>query len=94
MTGQCGPPRSAAIRGSGSSDILGVLSPVHHTVLYLRIGMGWTVERTAEAMGIAPEAIRVMQHRALTRLREQLSQRPTGAAGRSAGSGRFDHRAR
>lgn len=72
MTEQLIAQPSAALPGVRSRDILEALSPVHHTVLYVRIGLGWTVERTADAMGIAPEAVRLMQHRALTRLREQL----------------------
>ncbi|WP_067719395.1 sigma factor-like helix-turn-helix DNA-binding protein [Nocardia yamanashiensis] len=63
---------SPALSDGCAKDIREALSPVHHTVLYVRIGLGWTVERTADAMGIAPEAVRLMQHRALTRLRERL----------------------
>lgn len=47
-------------------------SPAQRAVLYLRLGLGWSVERTAEEIGASPEQVRLLQHRALQRLREQL----------------------
>ncbi len=56
-----------------SNDPMSALSPIHRTVLFIRIGLGWSVERSAAAMGTSPDAVRLMQHRALERLREQLA---------------------
>lgn len=63
---------SPTLPGVRPAKVLEALSPVHHTVLYVRVGLGWTVERTAQAMGIAPDAVRLMQHRALRKLCEEL----------------------
>jgi RNA polymerase sigma-70 factor (ECF subfamily) len=42
-------------------------------ILLLRVVVGLSAEETAEAVGSTPGAVRVAQHRALTRLRKELS---------------------
>lgn len=62
----------AGSSGPLSDAVLEACGPIYHTLLFVRIGLGWTVERCADAMGLSPDTVRVMQHRALTRLREEL----------------------
>lgn len=50
-------------------DLLEVLSPRQREILVLRVAVGLSAKETAEVVGTTPEAIRVAQHRALTRLR-------------------------
>ncbi|HVL83402.1 MAG TPA: RNA polymerase sigma factor ShbA [Pseudonocardia sp.] len=52
--------------------LLGVLTPRQREVLVLRVAVGLSAEQTAVAVGSTPGAVRVTQHRALTRLREML----------------------
>ncbi|MFC9998340.1 sigma factor-like helix-turn-helix DNA-binding protein [Nocardia sp. NPDC127526] len=68
-------PTDTALRALSSESMAG-LRPLHRTVLFLRVGLGWNVNRTAAAMGTSPDAIRLMQHRALDRLREELGRSP------------------
>lgn len=49
-------------------------------VLILRVVVGMSAEETAEAVGSTPGAVRVAQHRALSRLRSLLTARTAGAA--------------
>lgn len=53
-------------------DLMQVLSSTHREVLVMRIVLGWTAAETAEAIGTSPGVVRVMQHRALNRLRAEL----------------------
>ncbi|AYF79303.1 sigma-70 family RNA polymerase sigma factor [Nocardia yunnanensis] len=53
-------------------DLMQVLSTTHREVLVMRIVLGWTAAQTAEAIGTSPGVVRVMQHRALNRLRAEL----------------------
>ncbi|MEC3953878.1 sigma-70 family RNA polymerase sigma factor [Nocardia sp. CDC153] len=53
-------------------DLMQVLSSTHREVLVMRIVLGWTAAQTAEAIGTSPGVVRVMQHRALNRLRAEL----------------------
>jgi RNA polymerase sigma-70 factor (ECF subfamily) len=43
-------------------------------VLVMRIVLGWTAAQTAEAIGTSPGVVRVMQHRALNKLRARLQE--------------------
>lgn len=52
------------------ADRLGVLSPDQRTVLLLRVVAGLSADEVGEIVGKAPGAVRVMQHRAVLRLRE------------------------
>lgn len=38
----------------------------------MRIILGWTAAETADAIGTSPGVVRVMQHRALNKLRAEL----------------------
>ena len=58
------------------ADLLGLLTGRQREVLLLRIAVGLSAEETARALGSTPGAVRVTQHRALTRLREALATRP------------------
>ncbi|WP_422615807.1 sigma-70 family RNA polymerase sigma factor [Nocardia jejuensis] len=53
-------------------DLMQVLAPTHREVLVMRIVLGWTAAETAEAIGTSPGVVRVMQHRALNKLRAEL----------------------
>ena len=50
-------------------DLLDVLTPRQREILVLRVAVGLSAKETAQAVGTTPEAVRVAQHRALTRLR-------------------------
>jgi len=43
-------------------------------ILTLRVAVGLSTEETAAALGMSPGAIRVAQHRALTKLRVMLAE--------------------
>ncbi|MBJ8345075.1 RNA polymerase sigma factor ShbA [Antrihabitans sp. YC2-6] len=54
--------------------LMEVLSPKHKEVLVMRVVMGWSAAQTADALGTSAGVVRVMQHRALNRLRAELRQ--------------------
>ncbi|ASO22744.1 RNA polymerase sigma-70 factor (ECF subfamily) [Actinoalloteichus hoggarensis] len=53
--------------------LLQVLPPKQREILLLRVVVGLSAEETAEAVDSTPGAVRVAQHRALTRLRKTLA---------------------
>jgi RNA polymerase sigma-70 factor (ECF subfamily) len=53
--------------------LLAVLSDRQREILVLRVGMGLSAAETAQVVGSTPGAVRVLQHRALTRLRVALT---------------------
>jgi len=55
------------------SRLLDVLPDNHREILRLRVALGLSADETAGVMQSTPGAIRVTQHRALTRLRELLT---------------------
>jgi RNA polymerase sigma factor (sigma-70 family) len=57
--------------------ILSLLTPAQQDVLALRVIAGLTADETARVLGKKPGAVRVMQHRALERLRKTLEQEVT-----------------
>ena len=59
-------------------DLLELLSPVQQEVLVLRIGLAYSAEETARIVDSTPGAVRVIQHRALIKLRVLLAQRLAG----------------
>jgi len=68
-------PEQRAIAGElkGSMDkLLAVLSDKQREIVALRVMAGMSSEETAEVVGSTPGAVRVAQHRALTRLRKLL----------------------
>ena len=75
-----------AVAGSGPEDrllsvelteklaeLLQLLTARQREVLLLRVAVGLSSEETAQALGTTAGAVRVTQHRALTRLREALA---------------------
>lgn len=53
--------------------LLGQLPETHRDVVMLRVIVGLSAEATGKTLGISAGAVRVTQHRALTRLRQLLS---------------------
>jgi RNA polymerase sigma-70 factor (ECF subfamily) len=73
-------PEQAALHNSMATDLRTLLDelPTHHReILVLRIALGMSAVETAHAVGSTAGAVRVMQHRALSRLRE-LARRHSG----------------
>lgn len=56
------------------SKLLEILPEKHREIITLRVVVGLSAEETAEAVGSTPGAVRVAQHRALTRLRRSMSE--------------------
>lgn len=57
-------------RARTARALLDRLPPAHRELLLLRVVAGMSSEQTGAALGMSPGAVRVAQHRALTRLRE------------------------
>lgn len=51
-------------------SLLEQLSPQHREIVTLRVAVGLSAEETGDALGMSAGAVRVAQHRALTRLRK------------------------
>ncbi|MGF6882907.1 RNA polymerase sigma-70 factor (ECF subfamily) [Nocardia sp. GAS34] len=62
----------ASERARVAHQLMQVLAPAHREVLVMRIVLGWSAAQTAEAIGTSPGVVRVMQHRALNKLRARL----------------------
>lgn len=62
----------ASERRAATRELMKILAPAHREVLVMRIVLGWTAAQTAEAIGTSPGVVRVMQHRALNKLRAEL----------------------
>lgn len=62
----------ASERGAATRELMKILAPAHREVLVMRIVLGWSAAQTAEAIGTSPGVVRVMQHRALNKLRAEL----------------------
>lgn len=56
--------------------LLDLLTDEQREVVVLRVIAGLSVEETAQVVGRRPGAVRALQHRALTQLRQELSRRP------------------
>lgn len=65
-------PEDLAVQ-SGDADraraLLALLPDSAREILLLRVAAGWSAEETGRALGMSAGAVRVAQHRALTRLR-------------------------
>lgn len=73
-------PEQLAVQGELSEQLaalLRVLPEKQREIVLLRVVVGLSAEETAIAVGSTPGAVRVAQHRALTRLRKEIS----GASG-------------
>jgi RNA polymerase sigma-70 factor, ECF subfamily len=71
-----GDPEELAVLssiGSTIADLLGELPPMQREILVLRVATGLSAEDTAVALGTTAGAVRVAQHRALTKLRAMVA---------------------
>lgn len=71
-------PEHEALRadlGRELNRLLAGLPDKQRDIVLLRVVVGLSAEETAEAVGSTPGAVRVAQHRALTRLRERVRRR-------------------
>jgi RNA polymerase sigma-70 factor (ECF subfamily) len=73
-TFEAGPEQMALDAESSArmNALLQVLPEKQREILILRVVVGLSAEETAEAVGSSAGAVRVAQHRALTRLREEI----------------------
>jgi RNA polymerase sigma-70 factor, ECF subfamily len=68
-------PEQQAMRGELSAQLRTLLEELpekQREILVLRVVVGLSAEETAEIVGASPGAVRVAQHRALTRLRKSI----------------------
>lgn len=68
-------PEHHAVAGSVTTtmnELLGHLPPIQQEILRLRVAVGLSADETAEALGMTAGAVRVAQHRALSKLRAIL----------------------
>ena len=71
-----GGPESHALATEASRDMARLLSTLpekQREILILRMVVGLSAEETAEAVGGTAGAVRVAQHRALTKLKNQIA---------------------
>jgi RNA polymerase sigma-70 factor, ECF subfamily len=70
-----GPEQLALVRDEASRAMamIRTLPTQQQEILTLRVAVGLSTDETAAALGMTPGAIRVAQHRALTKLREMLA---------------------
>jgi len=69
-------PEQHALRGELSREmveLLKILPEKQREILLLRVVVGLSAEETATALGSTPGAVRVAQHRALTKLRKAMT---------------------
>jgi len=69
-------PEQQVLRGELSREmveLLKVLPEKQREILLLRVVVGLSAEETATALGSTPGAVRVAQHRALTKLRKTMT---------------------
>lgn len=69
-------PETGALRSADARQLRALLDKLpssHREVLVLRVAMQFSAEETARTVGSTPGAVRVTQHRALTRLRTMLA---------------------
>jgi RNA polymerase sigma-70 factor (ECF subfamily) len=72
---EAGPEQMAVNSDSAArmSKLLEVLPEKQREILMLRIVVGLSAEETAEAVGSTPGAVRVAQHRALAKLKTEIT---------------------
>lgn len=74
-------PELRAVLGTQVAELrqlLEHLPPNYREVLVLRVALHYSAEETAKIMGSSAGAIRVMQHRAMTKLRRLIAEKPVG----------------
>lgn len=64
----------ATERGAVARELMEQLNPVHRQVLVMRIVLGLSAAETAAALGTSAGVVRVMQYRALNKLRARVEQ--------------------
>jgi RNA polymerase sigma-70 factor, ECF subfamily len=71
---EAGPELRAMQSDSASrmSELLEILPAKQREILILRVVVGLSAEETAAAVGATPGAVRVAQHRALSRLKSEI----------------------
>ncbi|HET9890965.1 MAG TPA: RNA polymerase sigma factor ShbA [Mycobacterium sp.] len=81
-------PEAQVVNGEFAGQMARLLKSVsdkQREILHLRVGLGLSAEETADVVGSTPGAVRVAQHRALSRLRDLLTAEPS-AGSYSAGA--------
>jgi RNA polymerase sigma-70 factor (ECF subfamily) len=76
-------PEQMALDSEASArmnKLLSVLPEKQREILILRIVVGMSAEETAEAVGSTPGAVRVAQHRALAKLKSEITATEHGHA--------------
>ena len=76
-------PEQLAVNAEASARmerLLAVLPEKQREIVILRVVVGMSAEETAEAVGSTAGAVRVAQHRALTRLKAEMDGRGEGRA--------------
>ncbi len=73
--GAAGPEQLAINADSAArmNALLSVLPDKQREILILRVVVGLSAEETADAVGSTPGAVRVAQHRALAKLKSEIS---------------------
>ncbi|MCO1660029.1 RNA polymerase sigma factor ShbA [Pseudonocardia sp. S2-4] len=74
-------PELRAVLGSQVDELrtlLGEIPENYREVLVLRVALHYSAEETAQIMGSSAGAVRVMQHRAMAKLRKLIADRPVG----------------
>lgn len=69
-------PEARAMQGELATkmdQLMAALAPKQREILRLRVVVGMSAEETADLVGSTPGAVRVAQHRALSRLRKMLA---------------------
>jgi len=75
FSGEAGPEQLAidADASARMEKLLAILPEKQREILILRVVVGMSAEETAEAVGSTPGAVRVAQHRALARLKSEIT---------------------
>ncbi len=81
-----GPEERALLSSDAewARKLLANLPEHQRELVLLRVAVGLTAEETGQVLGMSPGAVRVAQHRALSRLRALAEEAATGAPGLSA----------
>lgn len=82
-------PEQAALalsESAGMRELLDRLPPKQREILVLRVVVGLSAEETAEAVGSTAGAVRVAQHRAVSKLRQLLGEQAGDGTAGSEGS--------
>ena len=63
-------------RAGRMTQLLELLPDAQREVVVLRVAVGMSADEVADLLGMSPGAVRVSQHRALTRLRQLVARSP------------------